>query len=299
MRKGVGHIETTVYGDLLFMINFSMDFLCLYMSAKLLSRPMSVPRYLLASVLGGVYSVAILFVDMKTTGIPNICADLAICLAICTIAVLRRSDSFLSLVIFSAAYLVISMLLGGVMTAIFSLLNRAAPSFDSFGETTALPLPTLISVAALSVALTYAGGRFLKKRSEVENVTVEVCFDGRRIDLSAMCDSGNLLRDPIFGKSVIVADKSMAKYLVPELSVDSELIHNREIEFLRPELAGRIRLIPASTANSESLILAIRPDKILVKDSKDTHEADALIAFAEIKSALCGCNALIPPELLT
>ena len=299
MRKGVVDIEATVYGDLLFMINFSMDFICLYISAKLLSRPMSVPRYLLASALGGVYSVAILFVNISNVAITNILVDLVVCLAICTIAVLRRSDSFFSLVIFSAAYVVISMLLGGVMTGIFSLLNRAAPSFDSFGDTTALPLPMLISVAALSVALTYAGGHFLKKRSEVESVTLEVSFKDRKIDLSAMCDSGNLLRDPIFGKAVIVADKSVARRLAPELTKNGELIHNHDTTILAPELAGRIRLIPTSTTSSEGLLLAIRPDKILVKDSKDTHEADALIAFAEIKSALCGCNALIPPELLT
>ena len=52
----------TVYGDLLFLINVSMDFLCFYICCLLLRCPLPLFRTCVASALGGVYSVAALFI---------------------------------------------------------------------------------------------------------------------------------------------------------------------------------------------------------------------------------------------
>ena len=54
-----------VYGDLLFMINFSMDFLCFYFSCLLTHRKLPNLRAVIASSLGGIYSVVVLFMSVK------------------------------------------------------------------------------------------------------------------------------------------------------------------------------------------------------------------------------------------
>ena len=58
-------MEQNVYVDLLFLIDFSMDFMCFYITSKILHRKISPIRTVLACILGGVYSVTVLFI---TTG---------------------------------------------------------------------------------------------------------------------------------------------------------------------------------------------------------------------------------------
>ena len=56
-------MEQTVYVDLLFLVNFCMDFQCLFLAGKLLHRPFHVWRALIFASLGAVYAVAALFLS--------------------------------------------------------------------------------------------------------------------------------------------------------------------------------------------------------------------------------------------
>ena len=55
----------TVYVDLYFLINFSMDFLCFFLTSKLLSAKLSFGRTLVASTLGGIYANLALFLPVS------------------------------------------------------------------------------------------------------------------------------------------------------------------------------------------------------------------------------------------
>ena len=55
--------DITIYADVLFFINFFLDFLCLYITGKLLCLPMKTLRVTLAAALGGGYACVSLFLD--------------------------------------------------------------------------------------------------------------------------------------------------------------------------------------------------------------------------------------------
>lgn len=57
-------MTTDVYGDILFLINAGMDCLSCLLTARLLRRHIRGGRLALASLLGGVYAVAALFVNV-------------------------------------------------------------------------------------------------------------------------------------------------------------------------------------------------------------------------------------------
>ena len=71
-----------VYADLLFLVNFSMDFLCYYLCARLLRRPLSLWRGIAASALGGIYAVAVLF--LYADRVPAFLLDVIICFVLCS-----------------------------------------------------------------------------------------------------------------------------------------------------------------------------------------------------------------------
>ena len=111
----------TVYGDLLFLINFSMDFLCFYLSCLLLHRKMKLGRTFIASVLGGIYSVLALFVS--TNGTIALLIDILVLVLMCWIAYGVGKSGFKALIKAIFLYFFVSALLGGLMTALFSLFN--------------------------------------------------------------------------------------------------------------------------------------------------------------------------------
>ncbi|MBO4978893.1 MAG: sigma-E processing peptidase SpoIIGA [Clostridia bacterium] len=284
-------MQQTVYGDLLFLINFSMDFLCLFLVAKLLSRPMSPFRFVLAATSGGIYSVISLFLPQ---GLLLSLVDLLFCAVICSAAFARRGESWRSLLTLCVMYFLSSVLLGGIMTAIFALLNRLSPPLDDLEKSTDIPPWILIAVALLSAFTSLLGGRFLHRKAGQKTLHLEVRLGGRRASCLAFCDSGHLLRDPLDGRCVILLDKSLAPLLLPADKKGFDLSELQNTE----SLARRVRIIPLKTANAESVLYALRPDRILLKDDKQTHTVDALVGFTEFGGALDECKALIPPELV-
>ena len=80
-----------VYGDLLFLINFSMDFLCFYISCLLLHKKMPTVRVCLSACLGGVYSVASLFISVGKT--EAVIIDMSVLLLMCCTVYLDKNES--------------------------------------------------------------------------------------------------------------------------------------------------------------------------------------------------------------
>jgi hypothetical protein len=113
-----------------------------------------------------------------------------------------------------------------------------------------------------------------------------------------MCDSGNLLRDTVSGKPVIVTDTRTARHLLPPDCPPVTEWQTESVASLPPPIAARIRIIPTGTANAEGLMLALRPDTVTIRTPHGSHPTDALIGFADVKGAHTDCTALIPPELL-
>ena len=125
-------MEQTVYGDLLFFVNFCMDFQCLFLTAKLLRRPFPLFRAVLFSALGALYACAALFLE-ATSGVAFL-ADLFVCLLMCAGVFLGRGQGLSCLPVPYALYFGVSFALGGVMSGMATLLSRLElPVFEQGG----------------------------------------------------------------------------------------------------------------------------------------------------------------------
>ena len=104
-------MEQTVYIDLFFLINFSMDFLCFYLSSKLLSHRMSIKRVAAASAFGGVYACASLFWGIG--GLWSFLLDICACTVMSAIAILKK-DNLKEIFGYSIVYTACSVVLGKI-----------------------------------------------------------------------------------------------------------------------------------------------------------------------------------------
>lgn len=286
----------SVYVDLFFLINFSMDFLCFFLTARLLHRDFSFPRVLAASILGGLYADLALFFTVGRIG--SLLIDVGICALMCLIA-LGEKKRLSSLPLYLLVYFAISMALGGIMTALFGLLNRSSV-FEGVDVSSSdgISVWVFFLLALISGIITYFGGRFFRKKTAQREAVIEMVYEGRRLVLSAMIDSGNLLRDPLSGKLCIVADLRAMERLLPREIILAAQKKPVTLERLPKQHAKRVRIIPANTASGLGLLLAVRPEELWLRSQKGTHPIDAMVALSDLGKAADGKEALLPAELL-
>jgi stage II sporulation protein GA (sporulation sigma-E factor processing peptidase) len=289
-------MEVEIYADLLFLVNAGMDGLCFYLTGRLLHRRLSSLRTVLGAVLGGFYAVAALFFRVGQ-GVAAV-LDLGVCLLLCRLVFGGRHRAgrggFFSA---SAAYFLLSMILGGVMTALYNLLNRLLPSLPIHGEGEGIGTWLFALLALTGGGIALWGGRFLRRTATVRRCRVSIELNGRRVELDGLVDSGNLLRDPMGGRAVICCQrKALAPLLSPALA---EALGGGGLDSLTDTADGsRIRLIPAATATGGGMLVGFRPDRVeivyLLKSREVMRSVDAVIAAAETGDA----EALVPGEML-
>ena len=272
----------TVYLDLFFIINFSMDFLCFYLAGALLGSKLSVLRMLLGAAIGGVYADVSLFLPVY--GLWELGLHIAACGVMCIVVFGKRS-----ILTHTCVYIATSAVIGGFMTAIFELLNTLDIPFSEV-KSDGISAWTLLLLAVASAVIALFGGRFFRRKSAARYTDVKLEFQGKSTVLRGFCDSGNLLCDPISGKPCIVADRASLSNFFPN---DLLVCTAEKAQDLSAKYASRIRLIPAKTATGAGMLIALRLDAIYL----DARQVDALLALSELGEN-DGCQALVPCQLL-
>ena len=124
---------------------------------------------------------------------------------------------------------------------------------------------------------------------------------GKADGVKALLDSGNLLKDPLSGRRVIVVSLQAMRSFLPREIISALEEEAYDLSALPPSLARRVRMIPVHSLGESRLLLGILPDAITVcgeKDSKKGTRVDAILAIdARAESTYGGCDAVMPTGL--
>lgn len=287
-------MEQTVYIDLFFIINFSMDFLCFFITAKLMSCEFKIGRSLAASGVGGVYACVSL---LLSGGMWTLALDLLAALLMCAIAV-GGVGRFKETVGYTVVYAACSIVLGGFMTAAFSLFNKLRLDEILGGEEESgdgISVWLFALLALVSGLISLFGIKFFKKKSTRIYGEAEIVYRGRAIVLKAMCDSGNMLTDPISSKACVVVDRGAVESILPDGL--HRMIRDGRTEGLSGKDLERVRVIPAHTALGGGMLYALRVDELKLNFGKGWRRAEALVALCELGEHAQGVRALVPSAL--
>ena len=205
-----------IYIDILLLINFSMDFVALFLTARLMhARAKAIPLAA-ASLIGAGYEALRLFISWS---LPlSVISDIACAVLMCVIA-LGASELLRTTLTFLCA----SIIIGGTMTALYSFAGMGDGLFSgSSAESTdallELPFGRFIPAAALSAAFALLLCRTLRSRLGRKKCICRITVNGSSAELSGLYDSGNLLRDPLSGRPcILLTPASAAALLPPEL----------------------------------------------------------------------------------
>ena len=243
----------TVYVDLLFGLNTLINYLLLRGSAALGGCPVRLWRLAAAAVLGGLYAVAAVLPGLE--GLQGLLFQgIFAGLMLLTAFGWKRNTVKQGLFFFGLSFAFSGLVLLAV--------QLAEPDFLLLGGRAyyAVSTPALLLLAGLSYGLaavvlsgcgTHTGG---------DIIPVRLTLADRRVDLRALRDTGNTLRDPVTGQPVLVAEPGIMNRLLPAAQTCSQRDPASllaELTWLYPKL--RFRLVPYHAVGVENgLLPAVR-----------------------------------------
>lgn len=263
--------EHTIYIDVLFATNVIVDYFLLLITAKFSFSACSRWRFFCASLLGGLFSVVLFFWPYPSWLAPFMQA--IVCLSICVVAFNKphmRDLVRLSLILFAC-----TLAFGGVIFALSYFCNPRG-LFAVHSGVAYIDLPFMGLMLGACVAYALLGMVFGNGAMRAKAQTLEICAQawGRKLEFSAMQDTGNLLKEPISGKKVIVLHKAMVMQIMPQelLEKIEEIGYHSAAQVLlqmEPQIARKFTLVPyVSVGQAGDLMLALRPDLLMINGEK-------------------------------
>ena len=262
-----------LYGDVLLLIDFCIDFFVLYTTALFLRRNVKTVCIVLASLVGSVYSVAEVFINGND--ILDLIISISVGILMCYITF--GGYKFLKSVL---VFYGIAAIVGGTMLSVYSLLGSY--HLDMFGNMRGyayshIPLWLFGVIALVSFFIAFVFSYIGRERSEKREESVLIIRNGRSEKLKLLLDTGNLAKEPISGKYVIIVNANKIKNL---LSNDEyNFVFKNDYEEL---LKRNFRIVAfAGVDGKQNTHIAFRPDKILVGEGKKACIVDAYIAICD------------------
>ncbi len=250
----------TVYIDILLFVNLIINGAILFASAKLTGARTSFGRFATADAIISVYGLTVCLPAMSFT----LCTAIKTVVSVFVSMIAFRTRTVRSLLKNTCIFLFCSFCYVAVLMSIQTLPFCKSSIYVQNSEIYFnIPVPTLLTAALfLLFAATVAGRISASRKPESAFCDCEIFIGSEKISLRCFRDSGNMLKDPITGDPVMIAEKCII-----------EKVSNNITQ-------TKIRFIPYRTADGKTGILhAFRPDKVTVNG----EEKRLLIAVSDTK----------------
>lgn len=222
-------MEVKVYVDVLFIINFIIDYILLSITSFFAKKSPGIIKMCLSSIIGALFSACAFFVPLNSFFSLLLTAVVAFLMVFVAFGAKKSA----TLIKDTATFYLISVAISGLgFSIIFSgkSSNTAINNGIFYADIDAY---TLLFIFISSVAIIHTATGYIKKQkiksSFLYTVTIE--RNGRSVCDTALFDSGNFMCDPVSQKSVIIAEWQSVSALFDEDKV-TEAIVNHPKDFL-------------------------------------------------------------------
>lgn len=259
-----------VYADILLLVNFSMDFLSLYLTARLLHKPVRKNRFVFSAITGCTAGTAWTLLPVESAAVVSVIAGFIISLIMTWVAFGKNTITGLIrdiLAVWGAG-----ILLGGVMTCVLSL---GEPVYVETNRHTRAFLPAFAVCFLIASVLI----RMFTAARSGRSACVTVVSQGIVSRFHVLCDSGSFAADPMSGKPVILVRKGVLRELEDNLFSD--------------DCTLRLRMIPVDGIGGSRVLRGFVPDGVMV----DNTPGDAVIAIYNEDKSFAGFDGILPAAL--
>lgn len=275
----------TLYADVYFLVNFTVDLLALHFATRFSRVPTTPLRLAVGAMVGGIYALVLLFLPKSRLlffFLGAVFFIMIIFLSSARVNLRRRCR-------LSVMFMLFELLLGGAVYYSYLTLERIVP--DAIENTA--PENKKLLVFALIILVVMGGiklvSKMLAKSESEKKVTVKIKVGEREGSFDALVDSGNLLRDPVDLSPVMLIKEDEAVRLFPELSV-----FKSESPTIPDKLKKRVRFIPINMSGVRKLLFAVRPESAFLVFNKKEEQITVTLAIDKDGGTYGGYAALMP-----
>lgn len=228
-----------VYVDVLIVLNTLVNYFIL-LGVRKITRAYTVHwRIALGALIAG-FSSLLIFIE----NLGVLMTMLKILTAVITVAITFGIKPYKQF--FKRLFLLfaITLIFGGFVLAVYMFFDKDIMIYSNGIVYFDVSMTFLIICAVISYLIIMVISKILdKKAPSNKEYIINIQNNGRNVTCTALMDTGNNLCDPFSGYPVIMVDKSIFTQLFNE---------------------EKIRLIPVSTVNGDSLIRAFKPEYIFI-----------------------------------
>ncbi len=297
-----------VYIDVLFFVNFLINYILLWTTGKVAKIRYSYIRIIIGASLGALYAVIMFFPAFKIY--YTVLAKLLFSMLL--VAVTYNMEKVKGFIKVLSIFYLVSFSFGGAALGLFYFTDagRSLGAYLSNGVLYFnLPWKTLMISVLISYIVVMAVWHLLRSRINRENlyVPLSIMFDKKSVCLNALLDTGNSLYDPISKLPVIIVEFMAVKDLLPEeiqkLFIDSG---ENDLSIIYGVISNsrwisRFRLIPFSSLGSPNgMLIGFKPDEIgIVEDDEKKDINDIIVGIYNNRlSKNQEYRALLHPEII-
>lgn len=296
-----------VYWDVLVLENIVINYIILLVTSKFCRARVSTLRLLLGSIIGALYVGFIIFqpgLKVYYTTVAKILLSMFI------VAVTFSPRKVLQFIRVLAIFYISTFIFAGAAFA-FLFFNQQGGFVRNgivyvFGQSQWSLMVTSIITVGIIIKIFW---EFIQSRITKERllVPVKISFDNREIDLSALIDTGNSLKDPLTNIPVMVVEfKALQELLPQEIKSIFDGAQEEDLNYVTTIISkskwfSRFRLIPFCSLGKENgMLIGFKPDFIEIGGEEDKRDIKNVIIGIYNRSLSRNekYKALLGPELV-
>ncbi len=249
-------IDLKIYLDLVFLLNFFIDFLILFSTSKILKNVIKLRKLLLGSLVAS-SSIFLLFIDLNSLQLFLFKIVISASIILVTFG---RKSFFKNI----SYFYILSIILGGCLYLLnisFTYSNKGILFINN-----GLVFNFFLSIIVIPIILfCYVKEHLIYKNTFSNIYEVKLEINRKIYNLRGMIDTGNQLKDPYSGKSII---------LVSNINYNKNFIY-----------------VPYKALNTSGIIKCFKPNKVVINNKEFNN---CLIGISNDKFNLDNVDCILP-----
>ncbi len=217
-------MEVKIYVDVLFIINFIIDYILLSVTSFFAKKTPGILRMCFGATIGAVFAATVFFVPLNTFFSLLFTSAVAFLMVMVTFGVKKAT----TVVKNTATFYLVCIATSGIGFAALFLGKSPKMAVNNGIFYADIDAYTLMFVFFCAVAIIHTATGYIKKQKTKSAFLYDVTIEknGRTAENRALFDSGNFTRDPISQKSVIIAEWHAVSSLFDESKITEAIVNN-------------------------------------------------------------------------
>ena len=261
----------TIYIDIVLLENLIINYIMLLSTAIISKSKIKYMSIFLSSFIGSVYSV--INYIAKINFISNFFIKIIISFAMIMISF--PDAKFKKLIKNLMYFYLVSFTFGGISFMLLFLVNPESIKMENNHFTGTYPIKIAVMGGILGFVVINIISKMIINRITQKSMMceIEIFYKGNSKRIKTMIDSGNLLKEPITQKDVIIVEKDSLKEILEE-----ELLSNIDNivkgKFLNSNNENsytyKFNIIPfSSLGNENGILVGFKPDYVKIYDEEE------------------------------